>query len=586
MKTSPFFCCLLVLLFSMLLPGQPAAFAQQAAAPDIAAGWYHNCLLKGDGSLFCWGYNDYGQANLPALNSGFSQVSAGWGHTCALREGGSLDCWGMSEWGQLNVTAPNSGFTQVSAGMGHSCALREGGSLACWGNNEYGQANLPDPNSGFHQVSAGYDHNCALKNDTSVACWGSNNFGQTNLPNPNSGFTQVSAGAYHNCALKSDGSLACWGWNNSGQTNIPTPNSGFTQVRAGYGHTCALRSGGSVACWGDNTYGQLNLPAPNSGFTRLSAGAYHTCAMKDNGSFTCWGWNNYGQTPAIILAPATLPQGACGAVYSQALAASGGVASPAVYTYSLLDGTLPEGVSLSAGGVLSGTPVQVGAFNFTIGAQDQTLYLGTRAYTWQVNGNATAVALTASPDPTVYGQSLAFTAIVTSSGGTPPGSVLFYDGPTMLGEGVLSGGLATFTTNAVEIGARSLRAVYPGSGSFAASTSNLLAHTVNPAGTQVTLISHANPSRPGGTVTVEALVSALAPSTAVPDGSLAFSVDGVPQPALALEDGRLTLAMLDPAPGNHIITAAYQGSARFHPSASEPLVQVVAYSVYLPAVMR
>jgi hypothetical protein len=57
--------------------------------------------------------------------------------------------------------------------------------------------------------------------------------------------------------------------------------------------------------------------------------------------------------PAITLAPPTLPAGAVGVAYSQQITASGGSGS---YVFKVSSGTLPAGLTLSSGGLLSGTP--------------------------------------------------------------------------------------------------------------------------------------------------------------------------------------------------------------------------------------
>jgi len=65
-----------------------------------------------------------------------------------------------------------------------------------------------------------------------------------------------------------------------------------------------------------------------------------------------------------------------------------------------------------------------------------------------VNPNASTVTLTSSPNPAAFGQSITFTATVTSGGsGTPTGTVTFKDGTTTLGTGTLNtSGVATFAT--------------------------------------------------------------------------------------------------------------------------------------------
>src|SRR3546814_2503005 len=61
--------------------------------------------------------------------------------------------------------------------------------------------------------------------------------------------------------------------------------------------------------------------------------------------------------PTIVLAPATLPGGATGDAYSQALTASGGVGP---YTFAVTAGSLPAGLGLASDGTLSGTPTTSG----------------------------------------------------------------------------------------------------------------------------------------------------------------------------------------------------------------------------------
>jgi hypothetical protein len=53
--------------------------------------------------------------------------------------------------------------------------------------------------------------------------------------------------------------------------------------------------------------------------------------------------------------------------FNQTLAATGGIAP---YTYALTSGSLPAGMNLSTGGVLSGTPTAPGATSFTVSAMD------------------------------------------------------------------------------------------------------------------------------------------------------------------------------------------------------------------------
>lgn len=75
--------------------------------------------------------------------------------------------------------------------------------------------------------------------------------------------------------------------------------------------------------------------------------------------------------PNLTLSPAAgaLPGALQHAAYSQTFSAAGGTPD---YSYTLRGGALPAGLTLSAGGVLSGTPTQRGTFTFTIRATDSS----------------------------------------------------------------------------------------------------------------------------------------------------------------------------------------------------------------------
>jgi hypothetical protein len=110
--------------------------------------------------------------------------------------------------------------------------------------------------------------------------------------------------------------------------------------------------------------------------------------------------------PIITLSPASLPPGAVGASYNQAISASGGTAP---YTFSLASGALPTGLTLNAAGAITGMPTTPGLFNFTIQATDAVGCLGTAPY---------AVAILAAPGiPTLEWVGLAFLMVLLAGVG-------------------------------------------------------------------------------------------------------------------------------------------------------------------------
>jgi len=95
-----------------------------------------------------------------------------------------------------------------------------------------------------------------------------------------------------------------------------------------------------------------------------------------------------------------------------------------------------------------------------------------------VNPAGTTTAIVSSLNPSALGQSVTFTATVTSPAGAPTGTVTFRDGAAVLGTSTLSAGAATFATAALSGGVHSITAVYGGSPNFAGSTSGILSQTV------------------------------------------------------------------------------------------------------------
>ena len=80
-----------------------------------------------------------------------TQISCGQDHTCALRTDGSVACWGANEYGQLGdgkindpqsapQTVPGlSNVVEIATNNFNSCARLNDGSIECWGNNGWGQ---------------------------------------------------------------------------------------------------------------------------------------------------------------------------------------------------------------------------------------------------------------------------------------------------------------------------------------------------------------------------------------------------------------------------------------------------------------
>ena len=152
---------------------------------SIMVGNAHTCAVYSNDSLYCWGRNNQGQlgigfasnavqltptfvdvgtgrtvAKLDSNVAGASWISGTTSHNCALLDDGSLVCWGNNEFGQLGVGnattadeswrySPNTvnlGTTRnvvdFAVGVAHTCAILDNGSLMCWGKNAGGQIGI------------------------------------------------------------------------------------------------------------------------------------------------------------------------------------------------------------------------------------------------------------------------------------------------------------------------------------------------------------------------------------------------------------------------------------------------------------
>jgi hypothetical protein len=112
-------------------------------------------------------------------------------------------------------------------------------------------------------------------------------------------------------------------------------------------------------------------------------------------------------TSSVPLAPASL-----GVPYSLQLTAAGGRSN---YLWSLASGTVPAGLTLSATGVLSGTPTRATSYSFTIRVTSGTTTV-TKAFSMTIT-SALKVSTTALADGTV---DVAYSVSLAATGGTTP----------------------------------------------------------------------------------------------------------------------------------------------------------------------
>jgi alpha-tubulin suppressor-like RCC1 family protein len=255
---------------------------------SCAVGGYHTLALKTDGSIWSCGKNNAGQLGLGdttmrtifykiGSDTDWSVISAG-GYiegddSFAIKTnptgGGTLWSWGWNQYGQLglghtvNVKTPTqvgtlSDWINIACGSSHSIGIKTDGTMWGCGENMWGQLGLVNTNyrntmtqigtdSDWSSTKLGQWHSMALKTDNSIWVWGYNFFGQLGLGDSGSFTTRYTptrigteiswikiASAFQNCiAIKDNGSLWGWGHNGFGQLGLGHLNDRLTPTMVG-----------------------------------------------------------------------------------------------------------------------------------------------------------------------------------------------------------------------------------------------------------------------------------------------------------------------------------------------------------------
>ena len=283
----------------------------------------------------------------------------------------------------------------------------------------------------------------------------------------------------------------------------PTINKGFAPASVSVGATSVLT---------------FTIQNPNSGV------ALTGIAFADN------------LPSGVVVASAPGASNSCGGTFT----AVGGASS-----LNLAGGTLPVNGTCTASVNVQATTAGVknnttGAITSNEGGTGTT----SNTATLTVTPATTTTAVISSLNPSIFGQAVTFTATVTdtSAGSTaqPTGSVQFLvDGAPFGVPVALTGASSTSSTATSQATAtlsvtgspHTVVAVYTNAdGNFTSGSGSLSpGQTVTPAITNTAVISSANPSAFGQSVTFTATVTDISPgSVAQPTGTVQFVVDGAP----------------------------------------------------------
>jgi hypothetical protein len=250
----------------------------------VAISLYHACAVDQNGCIECWG--DYqGQYRSGNNNGGtgtnahpsvceYQSVVVGENHNCGLKVDGTVHCWGWDNLSQVSNAPATTEFSKISAAFAATCGLRsDNGELYCWGNS----SNLMDNNQGSpnyalsdlevtHSAAAGIK-----ESDGQVVAWGYDTVGWNRTgAYPGTGTTSfptiygaraVGMARFTGCAANATGQVDCWGHQGdyTGNPTEVTPGV-YQDVIGAYDSFCGLTVYGRVNCWGPDNWGETNPP--------------------------------------------------------------------------------------------------------------------------------------------------------------------------------------------------------------------------------------------------------------------------------------------------------------------------------------
>ncbi len=353
-----------VVRFPQLAPARTFSLAVDAYQPFLNRG----CSLAPDGTVRCFrprqGTCEGDPCDEPVEGLGdVVSLAAGTAHQCAVRRDGTVWCWGSNRDGSLGdgTVVPRAhpqrvdgltGVIEVAATGNTSCALGGDGTVRCWGHGAHGVLGngtlapqltprrvrfdaTPEPPepapSGppddpcvaprepsprqppIVSLATGDLHNCVALADGTVRCWGtgrSGALGDESRHGDSAAWSpveavglgdavQVAVADSISCALRRDRSVWCWGSDGERQIRgqqrsmydrpVPWPGGGYAEVAVCQRMVCARRLRGTVVCSGGFAHRQARwevaLPAPA---VQLQSGARRTCALLRNGRAACW----------------------------------------------------------------------------------------------------------------------------------------------------------------------------------------------------------------------------------------------------------------------------------------------------------
>ena len=364
------------------------SLAQKILGAISIVDFYGKSMLWSSG-LWAWGFGSYGELGLgtttlvnisptlvmPSLSFNWSKISCMLYHTLAIKTDGTLWAWGYDDYGQLGDgtrrisgdSIPNpiqigtsTDWVDVLSTAHSSFAIKTDGTLWAWGYNGYGGLGLGDTtdrlvptqvgtSNTWRKISGRHYYTLAIKTDGSLWAWGLNSVGQLgdgtviDKYNPiqigtSTNWAEITCITDSSFAIKTDGTLWAWGLNTSGQLGngailsksnpiqIGTSTNWYT-IDGGSSTNAdavlAIQNNGTLWGWGNYNSGVTTLSTlvkiptqigieSDWSTINISAGT-HAIASKSDNTVWMWGLNSYGEldlgyfNTTVVKTPTQIP---------------------------------------------------------------------------------------------------------------------------------------------------------------------------------------------------------------------------------------------------------------------------------------
>ncbi len=332
---------------------------------------------------------------------------------------------------------------------------------------------------------------------------------------------------------------------------------------------------------GSTTLGTFTLTGGSASYSTstLATGSHSiTASYSGDGNFLASSSNALsaviGSRPVTLVTTATPNPPSPGQTVMFTVTIQGGPGGiPPGGTMQFFDGTTPLGaVTVKNGGATFGVVLSIGTHNIQIVYSGDSLYPGaTDIYGITVAKYGPSATLSATPQPSVFGQSVTLSGTVTGQTtgiAGPTGQVRFLEGATVLGTATLADGAFSFPLTGLAPGAHTIMVLFGGDGNYGSAWATIVVNVQ-----QASTLTAVSTSGTGPQVTLTGAVKVVAPGAGSPSGTVQF-VDATTGQSLAsgaLSNGVAT-ASAPNAPG-HIIVAEYSGDTNFQASNSAPVPQ-------------